>query len=129
MSEMTKPENTDVATVERTRDAVTYTPRFDIWEDDNELVLFGDLPGVDPKDLDIHFEKNELTIYGRVTPRQTGVQYLAGEYGVGDFFRSFAVGETIDVSKIAAELKNGVLTLHLPKTDAVRPRRIEVKTG
>lgn len=128
MSEIAKQQNpADVATVERTQQSVTFTPRFDIWENEDELVLYGDLPGVAAADLDIRFEEKQLSIHGRVNARQNGVQYLYAEYGVGDFFRTFAIGESIDASKIAAELKNGVLTVHLPKTEAVKPKRIEVR--
>ena len=130
MSDMVKRENpADVATVERTQQSVAFTPRFDIWEDEDELVLYGDLPGVDAKNLDIRFEDRQLSIHGRVEPRQNGVEYLYAEYGVGDFFRTFAIGEAIDATKISAELKNGVLTVHLPKTEAVKPKRIEVRQG
>lgn len=107
--------------------SVSYVPRFDIWEDENELVLSGDLPGVEPADLDIHFENRELRIYGRVAPRHANTEALYSEYGIGDFHRTFTVGESIDTGKIAAELKNGVLTVRLPKSEAVKPRRIEVK--
>ena len=128
MSEIAKRENpADVATVERTQESVTYTPRFDIWENENELLLYGDLPGVDAGNLDIRFEDKQLSIHGRVEPRNNGVQYLYAEYGVGDFFRTFSIGESIDATKISAELKNGVLTVHLPKTEAVKPKRIEVR--
>lgn len=106
----------------------TYVPRFDIWEADNELVLYGDLPGVTPESLDIRFENGELVVHGKVSPRHDG-QFLYGEYGVGDFYRSFTVGEMIDSDKISAELQHGVLTLRLPKSEKVKPRRIEVKTS
>jgi HSP20 family protein len=119
----------EMGTVERIRSGVTYTPRFDIFETDEELVLMGDLPGVAPEDLDIRFEDSVLTVDGRVAPRHEGHEALYCEYGIGDFRRSFNVGDAIDASKISAELKNGVLTLHLPKTEAVKPRRIEVKAG
>jgi HSP20 family molecular chaperone IbpA len=124
-----KQEQTDVATVERTRGGVTYTPRIDIWESDDELVLYADMPGVSAETLDIHFENRELRIHGKACPRHDNVNFLYGEYGIGDFYRTFSIGETIDSEKISAELKDGVLTLHLPKTDVVKPRRIEVKTS
>ncbi len=117
----------DNATLERTRAGAVFTPRFDIFENADELVLVGDLPGVGKDDLDIRFEKDELAIYGRVAPRQEQCEYLYSEYGIGDFYRAFTIGEAIDSSAISAELKNGVLTIHLPKTEAVKPRRIEVK--
>ena len=118
----------EVATAERTRSGVTYSPRFDIWETDEELVLYGDLPGVSPENLDIQFENRVLTINGKVEPRHQDIDFLYGEYGIGDFYRTFTVGEAIDSEKISAELRDGVLTLHLPKTEAVKPRRIEVKS-
>jgi HSP20 family protein len=108
-------------------EGVTYTPRFDICETDNELVLYGDLPGVEPGDLDIHFEDSELAIHGKVAPRRAEHRRVREEYGVGDYYRTFAVGESIDAEKISAELKNGVLTIHLPKAESVKPKRIEVR--
>jgi HSP20 family molecular chaperone IbpA len=130
MAELVKQENrSDAPAVERTRDSVTYVPRFDIWENQDELVLYGDLPGVDPSDLDVRFENNELTLHGRVRGRHDDIAFLYGEYGIGDFHRTFTIGEAIDSTKISAELRNGVLTLRLPKTEAVKPRRIAVKTA
>jgi HSP20 family protein len=104
-----------------------YTPRFDIWEGDEELILYCDLPGVDPDHLHIQFENRELTLNGKVCRRNSGVDYLHSEYGVGDFYRSFMIGEAINADAISAELKDGVLTLHLPKAENAKPRRIEVK--
>lgn len=117
------------ATVERTRSGQTYSPRFDIWETEGELILYGDMPGVSSETLDIQFENDVLTIHGKVEARHSDVEFLLGEYGIGDFYRTFTIGETIDNAKISAELHDGVLTLHLPKTEAVKPRRIEVKSS
>ncbi len=124
----TEEQPAEVATVERTRSGQTYRPRFDIWESEEELTLYGDLPGVAPENLDIQFENRELTIHGKVERRHADINFLYGEYGIGDFYRTFTVGEAIDSEKISAELKNGVLTLHLPKAESVKPRRIEVKS-
>lgn len=123
---MTKSEAGEVTRPESTYQT-TYMPRFDIWETDNELLLYGDLPGVTPEDLDIRFENNELTLHGRVQPRHEGVEFLYGEYGIGDFHRTFTIGEAIDTAKISAEMHHGVLTLHLPKSEKAKPRRIAVK--
>ncbi len=120
-------QRTELAAPERTSSATTYTPRCDIFETDDELVLGADLPGVEPRDVDVRFENGELTICGRCAPRQVGANYLDFEYGVGDFYRAFTVGEAIDSDKIAAELEQGVLTVHLPKTEAVKPKKITVK--
>jgi len=106
----------------------TYSPPVDIYETENDLVLHADMPGVGAGNIDIQFEDGELAILGKVADRQPEDQkYLVHEYGVGDFYRVFAVSEAVDVSRIAAEYQNGVLTLHLPKTEAVKPRRIAVK--
>jgi HSP20 family molecular chaperone IbpA len=124
-----KREHAEVATAERTKGGPTFAPRIDIWETEDELLLYADMPGVTAENLDIEFENRELRIHGRVTPRHENVNFVYGEYGIGDFFRTFSIGETIDPEKISAELKNGVLTLHLPKTDAVKPRQIKVQSG
>jgi HSP20 family protein len=118
-----------VATKERTRDATVYSPRVDILETADELLLLADLPGVEPSDLEIRYEDKTLVIHGKAAPRQEDVDFVAREYGVGDFERTFAIGEAVDAVKIAAELKNGVLTVHLPKTEDVKPRRIQVAAG
>lgn len=115
-------------TADCSQDEKTYRPRFDIQETDDEIVLYGDLPGVLPEDLDIRFESGELSVRAKVAPRHTDVKAIHNEYGVGDFHRNFAVAETINADAISAELNNGVLTLHLPKAEAVRPRRIKVQT-
>lgn len=125
-TELAKREQPDFA-VERTHGGMTYSPRIDIWENQDELTLFADMPGVKPEDLDVRFENHELTIHGKVAHRHQDMQFVYGEYGIGDFYRTFNIGEAIDAEKISAELQNGVLILHLPKTEAVKPRRIEVK--
>lgn len=117
--EVTRPEDTYQA---------TYVPRFDIWEGDDELRLYGDLPGVASGDVDIRFENNELTIHGKVSRRHEGIDFSYGEYGIGDFHRTFRIGESIDTDKISAEMNQGVLTVHLPKSEKAKPRRIEVKS-
>jgi HSP20 family molecular chaperone IbpA len=110
-------------------EAVLYTPRFDVAETDDALILYGDLPGVDRNDLQISYEDRELSIHGKVAARHPDKEHVRSEYGIGDFRRSFAIGEAVEVEQITAELKNGVLTIRLPKSAAVRSRRIEVKGG
>jgi HSP20 family protein len=125
----TKKNPDDVGTVERPLGGTTYSPRFDIWENEDEMILYGDLPGVMPEDLDVRFENPVLTIHGKVNPRHTDIKFLQGEYGIGDFHGTFTIGEAIDTARISAELKNGVVTVHLPKNEKVKPRRIDVKCG
>src|SRR5687768_1711575 len=115
METLTKQANGS-ATPEQTRYGATFTPRVDIFENQEELTLYADMPGVRTEDLDIRFENGELVLHGRCAPRQENVNYLAQEYGVGDFYRAFSIGEAIDTGRIHAELKNGVLTVYLPKS-------------
>jgi HSP20 family protein len=113
---------------ERTRGGRTYVPAVDILELPNELLLLADLPGVTPEQIDINYERGQLTLSASVPPRQPeSHNYLSREYGVGDFFRTFQIGDGIDASHIQAEVRDGVLTLHLPKAEAAKSRRISVK--
>ncbi len=104
-----------------------YRPNVDIVESAQELTLFADMPGAEAGSIEVHFENGMLGIIGKVRTRQPEETcYLSREYGVGGFRRSFEVSEAIDASKITAEFSHGVLTLHLPKVEAVKPRKIKV---
>jgi HSP20 family protein len=130
MTELMKQERRgEIATAERTRGGPTYLPRVDIVETDNEMTILADMPGVKAEDLDIRFENGELSIFGKVTPRHDRIDFVYGEYGIGDFSRTFLISEAVDSDKICAELKNGVLTLHLPKSEAAKPKRISVQAS
>jgi len=115
--------------VEPTHCGCTYVPTVDIVENQDELLLIADVPGAAHDGVDIDYERGRLTVQARVEPRQSAerTDYLLQEYGVGDFSRSFQVGEGIDAGKIHAEIAEGVLTVHLPKAAELKPRRIEVK--
>jgi HSP20 family protein len=128
MNEMME-RNGEMAAAEQPQTRLWFTPRFDLYENEDGYVLMGDLPGVEPQDLDVKFENQELTIHGKVAPRHTGARYFAEEYGVGDFHRTFSVGEVIEASLIKAETKNGVLTVQLPKRPDAKPRKIQVRAG
>ena len=123
-----KTPTSDLTAAEESR-GVTFTPRIDVLETENELLLFADLPGVEQENVDVRFENGELTLRARRTSPEADRIPLAFEYETGDYFRAFRITEQIDAEKIWAELKNGVLTLHLPKVEAVKPRKITVKGG
>ena len=113
---------------ETTRGGMYYRPNVDIYELTDELVVEADVPGASADEIDIQFEDGMLTINARVPERRPqDSQYVRQEYGVGDFYRTFRVSEHIDASKISAEYHDGVLVLRLPKTEAVKPRKIQVK--
>lgn len=120
------PEN-GTQTVERTS-CDAFRPNVDILEGADEFIVRADLPGATAKDVNIEFEKGVLTLHARVARRERGgANQRVQEYGVGDYAREFRIGEGIDTARAAAEVANGVLTLHLPKAEAAKPRRIEVK--
>jgi HSP20 family protein len=124
---LTQKDRTDVATPERTRGGVSFTPRVDIYEVENELTVYADVPGVRSSDIDLRFERGELVLHGRVQPRHPDQDFVLQEYEEGDFYRAFAVHESIDAGRISAECKNGVLIVHLPKTEKARPKQIKVR--
>lgn len=112
---------------EQTRSGYYYRPNVDILEKADELTVVADVPGTTPDGIDVDFDGGELTIHARVPPRNQDVEFLLREYGVGDYYRTFRVSEAIDASRITAEYADGVLTLHLPKAEAVKPRKIPVR--
>lgn len=113
--------------VEGTRGSQYFVPPVDIYETDNELLLFADLPGVSFQDVNLRFEKGELVLEGHLPARSRSGSAVLSEYEEGDFYRVFQVHETIDSSRIEAECKNGVLTVRLPKEERVKPRKVAVK--
>ena len=129
-STVSKSEAEEVPSAEHTRSGVCFRPNVDILELADELVVLADVPGADGDAIDVNFEDGKLTIYAKVESRQEeDLQYLAREFGVGDFHRTFQVSEVIDATKISAEYADGVLTLHLPKAESAKPRKISVKTS
>jgi len=129
--EAIEKRETTTTEVEPTHCGRTYVPTVDIVENQDELLLIADVPGATDDGIDIDYERGRLTVQARVEPRQSAerTNYLLQEYGVGDFCRSFQVGEGIDAGKIHAEIAEGVLTVHLPKAAELKPRRIEVKSA
>jgi HSP20 family protein len=103
------------------------TPQVDILEFPEELRLLIDMPGVKPEDVQLHFERGELTVHGKREPSERKDQWLVEEFETGDYYRAFLISQDVAADKIAAELKNGVLTVHLPRAEAAKPRRITVK--
>ncbi len=118
----------DVSRAEHTRSGRFYRPNVDILEKEDELLVVADVPGASGDQIEIHFEEGELTIHASVPARQEEkTEYLLQEYGIGDYYRTFRISEAIDSTKISAEYTDGVLTLHLPKAEEVKPRKIAVQ--
>jgi HSP20 family protein len=128
LQETEKQEVQDTG-AERTRARPAFIPRADIYEANDEIVVVADMPGVDADSVEVMLERNTLTINGYVKPLELPDYTLAyAEYREGDYQRSFSLSNEIDQSKIEAEMKDGVLHLHLPKVGPTT-RKIAVKTG
>jgi HSP20 family protein len=117
------PESQQVEpSTEGTRTEERYiTPPVDIYELPESLVVTADVPGVSQNDLDVR-----VTIRGRAKHLVTDAS-TQREYELVNVFRQFELTDTVDQSKISADLKHGVLTLVLPKAEAARPKRIPVR--
>jgi HSP20 family molecular chaperone IbpA len=117
-----------LATPERTNTRRVYSPRADVYETPEEIVVVADLPGVTEESLDITLEQRELTVRGTAAPTAPeGYRLIYSEYGEGNYERRFILADSIDRTGIAATLKNGVLQLRLPKVKEALARKIPVK--
>ena len=114
---------------ETTQTRPVFVPPVDIYETNDALVLLADMPGVSNDGVEIHLEDSELTIRGKVGEEPSDLNPIYTEYRSGDYYRSFTLSNVIDQEKIEATMKNGVLKVVLPKAEAAKPRKIEVKAG
>lgn len=128
--EIEKKEVTTTDRIERTWATSVYTPQVDIVERKEDIIVYADMAGIDEKSVDINLEKNVLSIFGKVENDSIKNHRCAyTEYGVGDYERVFTLSDEIDRDRIQATVKNGVLKLVLPKAEAMKSRKITVKTG
>jgi len=103
-------------------------PPVDIYETENEYVIKAEMPGVSRDYIDVVLNNRELDITGRINgnmPEEKNLRY--SEFKLYDFNRKFKVGDDIDSSKLTAKLENGILTLNLPKSEKVKPKKIDIK--
>ena len=115
---------------EQTKPGLVFTPSVDIFENDKELVLLADMPGVKAGSLNIDLRDNTLTLDGEVEPFEgKNEEDVLIEYEVGKYYRQFSLSEMIDQEKIDAQMRNGVLRLTLPKVEKAAPRTITVQAG
>jgi len=114
---------------ESTVETSQWAPRVDIKEEPGRFVVLADLPGVDPKDIEITMENQILCIKGhKVTETQAQKDdYARKERFEGRFYRQFTLPETGDSDHITANCRQGVLEIEIPKKEQVKPRRIEIK--
>ena len=105
-------------------------PAVDIFENESGITVQADMPGVSKDRLDVHIDSDTLSIEGRaVIPMPEGMDALHADIRSTHYQRSFSLSRELDTDRIEAGLKDGVLTLRIPKREEHRPRRIEVQTG
>jgi HSP20 family protein len=105
----------------------SFLPVTDIFETEDALRVVMEVPGVGKDSVEVGVENNVLTISGRIDfSKYEGLQPLYTEYNIGNYSRSFRVSNEIDQEGIKAELKDGVMTLVLPKAEKAKPRKIKV---
>jgi HSP20 family protein len=113
---------------EMTIPARVFLPNADIYETASALEVVLEMPGIDKDKVEIRVEDGVLHVEGRLDlSKYAGLQPLYTEYNVGHYARSFQLSSKIDQNKIAAEMKDGVLSLTLPKVEEAKPRTIEVR--
>ena len=112
------------------RNAPTY-PALDLWQDESNLYLEAELPGMELDDLEIYVSgENQLGLKGsRKVPAVDNAAWHRRERSYGEFARVISLPQAVDSAKVEAEMKNGVLTVTLPKVQAALPRKIEVKAN
>jgi HSP20 family molecular chaperone IbpA len=125
-----KQPGTEPAESERTKNIKIFTPKVDIYETQDSMVLIADVPGVDENSVEVILDKNVLKINGTV--EQTGEEkrrIFYAEYDIGDYQRTFTLSEEVDRENIEATVKNGVLRLVLHKAEPVKAKKIAIKAG
>jgi HSP20 family protein len=123
---MTKTEKQRPVVENRTMPRGYLSPRVNITETKEGYLLEAEMPGVGKEGLDVLLEGHELTLVGKREAEPEAAQLLYRESQNRDFRRVFALDPTIDVTKIDAKMEDGVLKLHLPKAESVKPRKIKV---
>ena len=125
-----RPTPSKIVTSNAGQDARALLPRVDVLEDDEGITLLADLPGVPKDQLELRVDGDALVVEGvmaRFTPEKLEPVYA--EVRLPRYRRSFALSRELDASRIEANLKDGVLTLRIPKQAHAQPRRISVKVG
>ena len=112
---------------ESTIPARVFVPATDIFETDHALTVVMEMPGVDKDNVEVNVENDVLTINGKIDfSKYDGLQPLYTEYNIGNYSRSFELSSKIEQEGIKAELKDGVMSLVLPKAEKAKPRRISI---
>jgi HSP20 family protein len=128
--EMTRMLDNSSSTEETSNIATSdWIPAVDIKETDKEFLIHADIPGVDPKDIDVHMEDGMLTIKGEreSETKENREGYKRIERHRGSFYRRFSLPDTANADKISAKSHHGVLEITIPKQEKAQPRKIQVQ--
>lgn len=109
----------------------TFSPVVDVYETKNEVVLVAEVPGAARDDVSVQVDKGVLTIEATRKVETPGEGHAATyvSFGPGQLFRAFALSDEVDRGKISATVANGLLTVHLPKAEAAKSRKIEIRSA
>jgi HSP20 family protein len=125
-----EPREKQALEQESTRPGLVFRPDVDILEQKDGFVVFADLPGVDESTVDVHLEKGTLRLDAQLaTLPGSDWRPLHSEYRFGSYHREFRISEDVDANGVTAKMKNGVLELHLPKSEEHKPRTIPVQAA
>ena len=128
MSETTAVMKKEDTPLKPTLQLRSIAPEVDILENEEEILLYADLPGVTREDLTIHIDNGKLTLNGIRKLKAEGAAVWE-ELGYVEYHRVFSVPQSIDTANISAELRDGVLKLHMAKSAGAKPRKIEIKAA
>lgn len=105
-----------------------FQPSTDVRETEDEIVIHFDMPGVSSDNVDLTMEKGTLTVTGKADPEEQGTPVYR-ETHIGDYQRTFTLSDDVDSERVNAEMKAGVLTVHIAKAEKAKPRRIAISCG
>src|SRR5277367_6257494 len=111
--------------------STSFAPAVDVYEDEHQVSLKLEVPGIDEKDIDVRVENNTLTVHGerKIEKEEKEENYRRVERHYGTFTRTFTLPQTVDTEKVSANYDKGVLKINLPKKAEAKPKQIKVNVG
>jgi len=109
----------------------SFAPAVDVYEDEHQVALKIEVPGIDEKDIDVRVENNTLTVHGerKIEKEEKEENYRRVERHYGSFTRTFTLPQTVDTENVSATYDKGVLKITLPKKAEAKPKQIKVNAG
>jgi len=109
----------------------TFSPAFEVKETKDGYLFMADVPGIKEEDLEVNLDGNRLSVSGKreAEKKEESERFYSYERNYGSFLRSFTLPSGIDQEHLRAELKEGVLTIHIPKSEASQPKRVKIESG